>query len=359
MALRQIKARDFRCFESLAFEPGPEFNFIVGANAQGKTSLLEAICVLLRLSSPRSLTLAPLIRHEQAAFSLRGLCRDVQLDLRYDPDVRTLAVNETSQASSGEYLAVSGAVWFGNTDLEIVSGSGDGRRRFLDFLGSQMEPLYRKHLRAYERAVRSRNKLLKLTPIPRRELAAWDAPFFESGGLLQMLRSNLVRELAPRALLAHAAIRSPAGEGSEQLGLEYVPSGGLDLVSALVDTADQEARLGQTVVGPHRDDVRISLNRRSAAEFGSEGQQRTIVLALRLAQAELITASRAAPPVLLIDDIFGELDLPRRNALVAALPVGAQKFVTATSLAWLDGSIPGPTWRIEGGVVQAGGGTTN
>ena len=359
MALRQLKARDFRCFESLAFEPGPQFNFIVGANAQGKTSLLEAICVLLRLTSPRSLTLAPLVRHEQPAFSLRGICRDVQLDVRYGPDGRELAVNETPQASSGEYLATAGAVWFGNTDLEIVSGSGDPRRRFLDFLGAQMEPLYRKHLLAYERALRSRNKLLKTTPIPRRELAAWDKPFFESGGLLQLLRANLVRELSPRALLAHAAIRLPAGEGSEQLGLQYLPSGGLDLMSALVDSADQEARLGQTIVGPHRDDLRITLNRRSAAEFGSEGQQRTIVLALRLAQAELIAASRGAPPVLLIDDIFGELDLPRRNALVASLPAGAQTFVTATSLAWLDGPTPGETWRIDGGVVRAGGGTTN
>ncbi len=353
MALRQLKARDFRCFSSLAFEPGPDFNYIVGANAQGKTSLLEAICVLLRLTSPRSLTLAPLIRHEQTAFSLRGIFGDTQLDVRSGPDGRELALNETPQASSGDYLATAGAVWFGNTDLEVVSGSGEGRRRFLDFLGAQMEPLYRKHLRAYERAVRSRNRLLKQSPVPRRELAAWDAPFFESGGLLQMLRANLVRELSPRALLAHAAIRLPAGEGSEQLGLEYVPSGGLDLVSALVDSAEQEARLGQTVVGPHRDDLRVTLNRRSAAEFGSEGQQRTIVLALRLAQADLIAASRMAPPVLLIDDIFGELDLARRNALVSALPAGAQKFVTATSLAWLDPSMTGATWRIEGGIVHA------
>ena len=351
MALRQLKARDFRCFTSLTFEPGPGFNFIVGANAQGKTSLLEAICVLLRLTSPRSLTLAPLIRHEQAAFSLRGIFGEAQLDVRSGPAGRELALNETAQASSGDYLATAGAVWFGNTDLEIVSGSGEGRRRFLDFLGAQMEPLYRKHLRAYERAVRSRNRLLKLSPIPRRELSAWDAPFFESGGLLQLLRANLVRELAPRALLAHASIRLPAGEGSEQLSLEYLPSGGLDLVSALVDSSDHEARLGQTVVGPHRDELRITLNRRSAAEFGSEGQQRTIVLALRLAQADLIAASRAAPPVLLIDDIFGELDLARRNALVAALPAGAQAFVTATNLDWLDASSTGATWRIEGGVV--------
>src|SRR5262249_35615418 len=194
--------------------PSPEFNFIVGANAQGKTSLLEAICVLLRLDSPRSVSFAPLTRHEQAAFSLRGDFDATQLDVRFGPDGRELKLNEISQASSAEYLAVAGAVWFGNTDLEIVSGSGEQRRRFLDFLGAQMEPLYRKHLRAYERALRSRNRLLKMSPVPRRELAAWDAPFFESGGVLQVLRKNLVRELSPRALLAHAAIRLPAGEGS-------------------------------------------------------------------------------------------------------------------------------------------------
>lgn len=353
MALRQLKARDFRCFESLAFEPSPGFNFIVGDNAQGKTSLLEAICVLLRLTSPRALTLAPLTRHEQPAFSLRGLCRDVQLDLKHGADGRTISLNETPQPSSGDYLAVSGVVWFGNTDLEIVTGPGEGRRRFLDFLGAQIEPLYRKHLRAYERALRSRNRLLKMTPIPRRELAAWDAPFLESGALLQLLRANLVRELAPRALSAHVAIRLPAGEEGERLGLEYVPSGGDDLLSALMDSAEHEARLGQTVVGPHRDELRIRLDNRSASEFGSEGQQRTIVLALRLAQGELIAAAMSRPPILLIDDIFGELDLPRRNALVRALPPGAQKFVTATSLSWLDDSTPGAIWSIEAGVVRA------
>ena len=354
MALRQLKARDFRCFTSLTFEPGPDFNFVVGANAQGKTSLLEAICVLLRLTSPRSLSLAPLIRHEQAAFSLRGNFDETQLDVRTGPEGRELALNEVPQASSADYLATAGVVWFGNTDLEIVSGSGEQRRRLLDFLGAQIEPLYRKHMRAYERALRSRNRLLKMAPIPRRELAAWDAPFFESGGLLQVLRVNLVRELSPRALLAHAAIRLPAGEGSEQLALEYVPSGGFDLVSALVESADQETRLGQTVVGPHRDEMRITLNGRSAAEFGSEDQQRTIVLALRLAQAELISVGRSAPPVLLIDDIFGELDPPRRNALVSALPSGSQKFVTATSLSWMESPAAGATWRIEGGVIHAG-----
>ena len=110
MPLRQLKARDFRCFNALTFEPGPDFNFIVGANAQGKTSLLEAICVLLRLSSPRSLALAPLIRHEQPAFSLRGRFDDTQLDVRSGPDGRELALNETPQASSGDYLATAGAV---------------------------------------------------------------------------------------------------------------------------------------------------------------------------------------------------------------------------------------------------------
>src|SRR6516165_9139335 len=164
MALRQLKARDFRCFTSLTFEPGPDFNFVVGANAQGKTSLLEAICVLLRLTTPRSLSLAPLIRHEQAAFSLRGNFDETQLDVRTGPEGRELTLNEVPQASSADYLATAGAVWFGNTDLEIVSGSGEQRRRLLDFLGAQIEPLYRKHMRAYERALRSRNRLLKMAP---------------------------------------------------------------------------------------------------------------------------------------------------------------------------------------------------
>ncbi len=351
--LRLLKLRDFRCFETLSCEPQPGLNFFIGPNAQGKTSLLESACVALRLASPRVTTLAPLVRHQQPAFALRAQFGGTQLDFRYGPAEKAISLDGVAQSASSGYLALARLVYFGNTDVELVRGRGEVRRRYLDFLGSQLEPLYRAQLRAYDRALRSRNRLLKQYPLPRREIAAWEAPLVESGTLLTALRASLVRELAPAAAAAQQAIRPPGASHPEALALRYSSGAGEDFPAALAASAVEESRLGQTVVGPHRDDVEITLDGRSAAEFASEGQQRTIALALRLAQARLLAGSRDDPPLLLLDDIFGELDPARRNALLAALPPAAQKLITSTHLNWLDGPPPGQVWRLEHGRLTA------
>ncbi len=350
--LLQLKLRDFRCFESLACEFEPGLNFFVGPNAQGKTSLLEAACVALRLASPRSATLAPLARHGASAFSLRAQFDRTQLDFRWSSTEKTLALDTVVQTGTADYLRLAHLVYFGNADLDLVRGRGEVRRRYLDFLGVQLEPLYRHHLRAYDRALRSRNRLLKQAPVPRREVEAWTTPLVESGNVLTALRANLVRELAPHAAAAQRAIRTDSTGTREELTLSYQPAATDDFAAALATSAPQEQRLGQTVVGPHRDEVEIALDGRAAAEFGSEGQQRTLALALRLAQSHILTSARDCAPLLLLDDIFGELDPARRNALFRALPAGAQKLVTTTHLDWLDGPAPGPVWHLEQGSLR-------
>jgi len=353
--LTRLKLRHFRCFEAREVEFGDGFNFIVGPNAQGKTSLLEAACVLLRLQSPRITRLAHAIQHERRGFVVDGYFspRDGgprHLQFYFSRERKKLALDEVEQKTARDYLEIGRVVWFSNADIDIVRGSSEGRRRFLDFVAAQRESGYRKWLRDYERALRSRNLLLK-SPSPRwREVAAFDEPLLAAGNQITATRRRLLAELQPEANVAHAAI-SGAREG---LRLEYQPAAGADFAATLAAAQAEDARLRQTSVGPHRDDVRLLLDE-MAVEFASEGQQRTLVLALRLGAARLFERHFGVPPVLLLDDIFGELDVSRRNALLAALPAGAQKIITTTHLDWMPPGSEARVLRLGGeGIDDAG-----
>ncbi len=347
--LTQIKLHDFRCFETLEVEIAPGVQFFTGDNAQGKTSILEAACVLLRLASPRSPTLTPLIRQEARGFALQGYWGSRQLQFYHSAERRKLVLDGVEQSGTAEYLRAARLVYFSNTDVELVRGPADGRRRFLDFLGSQIEPLYRSSLRAYERALRSRNRLLKAVPVRWREVEAYDTPLLDAGRLLTDLRRSLVAELVPWAASAQAAIRTEAATGGpEALSLQYQPGAGEDFAARLRESREEEARLRQTRVGPHRDDLSLCLGGQPVGVYGSEGQQRTTALALKLAQARLLEAVWKQPPLLLLDDIFGELDVTRRNALLNALPTNAQQLITTTHLDWLRDAPSGPIWRLAG-----------
>lgn len=341
--LADLQLRNFRCFESLAVEFSPGFNFLVGQNGQGKTSILEAACVLLRLQSQRSPTLGPIVRFGGKSFGVSGRHADHLLEFRYSPLRRKIAFDHVEQRTLDEYLRVARVVSFANTDIELVRGGSETRRRYLDFLGAQIDPLYRPTLRAYERALRSRNALLK-SPHPRpRELAAYDPPLLEHGAKLSAMRARLVERLAPLAAAAHREI-SVTGE---RLEVEFSPGNGDDFPRDLANSRAQEARLRQTVVGPHRDDIRILVEAKPANQYASEGQQRTVALALKIAQSRIFMMEEGTPPLLLIDDIFGELDPARRNSLLQHLPAEAQKLVTATTTQWVENGLEGPVIELN------------
>lgn len=329
--LSDLRLRDFRCFDQLDFYPGAGVNFLIGANAQGKTSILEAVCVLLRLQSPRAGSLGDAVRFDRPGFGLDGHWGGRHMHLKFTNALKAFALDSKPQSRSADYLAVARVVWISNDDLQLVRGSGTQRRRYLDFLGAQIVPNYLRHLRAYERALRSRNALLKENR-PRREVEAFDGPLLESGSFLLEARRVMVEELQP---FVRTACRQIAGEG-EELEVGYRPGSPGDFVQELVRSQSEEMRLRTTVTGPHRDDLEIRLNTREAASFASEGQQRSVALVLKLAQAGRLGEATGDPPVYLIDDVFGELDLRRRNNLLAALPAGSQKLITSTSLDWLE-----------------------
>ena len=327
---------------------GPGRTFVTGANAQGKTSILEAVCLLLRLHSPRTSTTAEAIRFERSRLSLDAHFSGIHLVLHYSHEGRELLLDSKLQARTDDYLDVARVAWFANTDLDLVRGGGSVRRRYLDFLGMQCEPGYRKSLRAYERALRSRNSLLKDSR-PRREIEAFDPPLVEAGEVLFIARQRLVEMLAP---IAHAACLEISG-GSDSVDISYIPGGESPLAAALAASRQEESRLRQTVVGPHRDELKILINRLDAAGFASEGQQRGIALSLKLAQARHLEAVQNRAPILLLDDIFGELDPDRRNRLLASLPPESQTVITTTSLDWAARQPEDAVFKLANGRLES------
>jgi DNA replication and repair protein RecF len=345
--LADLQLRNFRCFESLGVEFSPGFNFFVGRNGQGKTSILEAACVLLRLQSQRSSSLAPLVRFGEKSFAVSGRGEDHFWEFRYSRLRRKISFDRVEQHALDEYLRVARVVSFANTDIELVRGGSEVRRRYLDFLAAQIDPLYRPTLRSYERVLRSRNALLKSAHPRPRELAAFDPPLLEHGAKLSAMRARLIDRLAPLAAAAHREI---SGTG-ESLEIEFSPGNSADFAGDLVNSQAQESRLRQTIVGPHRDDIQIRVEAHAASQYASEGQQRTVALALKIAQARVFLMEEGTPPLLLIDDIFGELDPVRRNSLLEHLPAAAQKLVTVTTMQWRENPCDGPVLELRDGAL--------
>lgn len=265
-------------------------------------------------------------------FGIAGDPWNSERQVRYSRDGLILKANEEIFSSQTGYLGDGGlVVWMGNEDLELVRGPGEVRRRYLDFLGAQVHPSYRRSWSRYRRALRAKNLLLKDGRPRDAEILSYEEILVEHGTVLIEARAKIVAELAP---LAAEAQRVISGK-DEPLTLDYLPASGPDLRESILQARERETRLRQAVVGPHRDELGLRIHGMPAADFASEGQQRTLALALKLAQGKLLEQVGGKLPIYLMDDIFGELDPSRRNALMNHLPPLAQKWITTTHLGWL------------------------
>jgi len=331
--LTSLRLYNFRCFEGVSVDIGPGLNLFFGGNGEGKTTILEGACVLLRLQSQRSASLAPVIQIGKKSFGVRGKFEQHELEFRYHALRRQVRFDGVAQRTLGEYLRLGRVVSLANSDIDLVRGGSDARRRYLDFLGLQIDDAYRPALRAYERALRARNALLRSPTARPREVAAYDAPLLQHGQILLRLRAELTESLAPLVDQSYQRISS----AREKFMLRFVPGASAEFERDLERSHRESIRLRQTIVGPHRDDLELLVDDFPAAQFASEGQQRSIALAMKIAQAEVLEKSGDKnAPLLLIDDIFGELDPDRRNALLDNLPLDSQKLVTATAMPWRD-----------------------
>ncbi len=330
--LTSLRLQDFRCFESLDLEAPEAGAILIGDNAQGKTSILEAICMLVRLHSPRTHRMGSLARFSTRGFGIAGNPWRSERQVRHSREGMQMQVEGELRLKKSDYLRDGGRiVWLGNEDLELVRGSGEGRRRYLDFIGSQLEPDYLHAWSRYRRALQAKNLLLKESQLRNSEIHAYEEILIEHGTLIMQVRSRIVRELAP---LCAEAQKTVSGK-QEPLKLEYLAGSSEDLRAAMHQAYDRERKLRQAVVGPHRDDLGLRIHDMPANEFASEGQQRTLALALKLGQGHLLAEHQGAQPIYLLDDIFGELDVSRRNALMSHLPNQAQIWITTTHLDWM------------------------
>ncbi len=226
------------------------------------------------------------------------------------------------------------AVVFCTEDLQLVKGAARARRRFLDLLLAQTQPGYLPLLQRYMRAVRARNALLKQRAVDEAALDSFSRELVKLGDEIIRARRELAPKFSPLARLAYRRISNDA----EELRIEYQPSVKKDFAVELAQSRARERSYRSTLVGPHRDDLQLLLNEKSAAQFGSEGQKRTLAIALKMAQAEFLAGIHGSPPVLLIDDVMGELDVKRRSGFLPLLEharkTSGQVFMTATEENW-------------------------
>lgn len=346
--IESLRLADFRCIAALSVEIPKQGLVFVGKNAQGKTSLLESLCVLVRLHSPRTRRPYQMVKFETPQFGIAGRAWGSDRRVDYCKGSYTLKVDDEERKSQGEYLFDGGlVVWMGNEDRELVTGSSEGRRRYLDFMASQIVPGYRRALSRYRKTLQERNALLRDGRGQGREMDSFTALLIEHGREVTAGRTSLVADLEKPVTNAQGAV----GGSEEAVGLEYKAASGDDFEASLAMVKEKEQRQGMTLVGPHRDDVKLTLGGLKASDFGSEGQQRTLALALKLGQGELLREQGGKTPVYLLDDIFGELDKGRRERFLASLPKGAQVIVTTTNAGWLGEGMELEVREVSGGQV--------
>jgi len=348
--IEELRVQDFRCFETLRLKFPERGALLVGDNAQGKTSILEAVCMLVRLQSPRVKRPKPMVRIESQGFGIAGECWSCERQVKYGRGGLQMKMDGEEVTRQAEYFSDGGLiVWMGNDDLEMVRGVSEVRRRYLDFIGCQMNPNYRSFLSKYRRALKVRNLLLKDNSPREAEISAYDTILIETGDYLTEARSELVSMLDPMVDKAQKFV----GKGKESVGLNY-KSGSKGCMKTSLEAAFETDRArSQTTVGPHRDDLKLLLNNLPSADYASEGQQRTLALALKLAQGEMLQKNSEKLPIYLLDDIFGELDPSRRNAVMEYLPQDAQVLITTTHLDWLDEKWSDwSRFRVENGQIS-------
>jgi DNA replication and repair protein RecF len=377
-SLGELRLTDLRSYPTLdvAFGPGP--HLVWGPNAAGKTSLLEAMVVLARGASHRTTTDAELVRWSADVAGIEGHVASEEIEVALvRPGSAAAAAGARKRirvngiarraAALSEKLRV---VLFAPEDMLLVAGSPSLRRATVDQLASTLLPGYAADLATYGRALQQRNGLLRAIrdeTASRDDLRYWDQPFLDAGGAIVAARHELLERLAQPLAGAHREIAPEEGETS-RLGLTYVTNAPLAagetardaLARRLVETAEKELWNGTTLVGPHRDDVAFEMAGRDLSAFASRGQQRTAILALKLAELDLVTERDGRPPLLLLDDVFlddvfSELDPARRGHLVRRIAELPQAFVTTTTLDDLDQALRAiaTPWEVRPGDAGA------
>jgi DNA replication and repair protein RecF len=346
----------------------------VGSNGQGKTNIVEAIYYLSTLSSHRVASDAPMIREGASTARIGAeIIRDdraLSVDIELIPGKANRArINRSPVSRPREILGIVKTVMFAPEDLSLVKGDPSERRKFLDDLLVQRQPRWSGVRSDYERVLRQRNALLKSVGHARRAdvesvnatLSVWDEQVAHLGAQLITARVSLVEELRPLARAVYAQV-APASSG---LDMSYESSIGIDVrsldeasvTSALIEQMHlrrkEEFDRGITLVGPHRDEVRLTLGSTPVKGYASQGESWSVALALRLASFDFL-ATEGPSPILILDDVFAELDAHRRSHLAERIAAASQVLITAAVAADVPGNLVTEWFTVEKGTVEKG-----
>lgn len=355
MPIETLHLKDFRNYAELDLSWHPGVNLVVGPNAQGKTNLLEALYLLSTGRLLRGLKDAEAIRSGAQTAVVRGVLAESGTELKVvlEAGVRKRAyLNHASLPRTSDLLGRLPTVTFSNDDLEIVRGDAGERRSFWDSELSQIFPAYLRAFAGYKRALEQRNALLRQSeafPLSGEVFEPWEAQMALHGQSMREFRKRFLEELQAFAAPIHAEMAK-----GETLTLELAQKDEHDLQRAFSELRDADLRRGTTTIGPHRDDFVIRVDGKEARLYGSQGQQRTAAIALKLATMQVIHNTLQVPPLVLLDDILSELDAYRREHLL--LWVGqtqAQTVLTCTEAEQAGQNIvqTAAIYRIRAGTV--------
>lgn len=348
LLVKRLLLRDFRSFEEGLFSFSDGTTVLLGGNAAGKTNTVEALQLLTSGTSFRKPRPSQLIREDadvsHISCRLEGEGRVVDVSCTIEPAKKRFVKNG-KKCSARDLSETLNSVLFNPDDLSFVKRGATYRRDELDGFGSRINRGYGKVLSTYLKSVEQRNRLLKEDVPDNDLLEAWNASVALGGATLLVFRLRLLERLKEKLRAAYAEV-----SGGEDLECEYVSSlGGVSgitrdgaydaFLSEFSRLRDEEIRRQQTLVGPQRDDLRFLIRGRDARTFASQGQQRTIVLAWKMAEVELASEICGERPLLLLDDVMSELDDARRDAVVRVINSGIQTVITCASLNYLPGEL--------------------
>ncbi|TCO78069.1 DNA replication/repair protein RecF [Marinisporobacter balticus] len=348
MYLENLKLINFRNYNNLTLNFHAKINVFVGNNAQGKTNILESIYLTSAGKSFRTTKDRELIKFDkdQAYIKVEGKKRytDIVVALKLDMNKKKqIKVNGVTLTKNAEILNNVYVVVFSPEDLKLIKEGPSERRKFIDNEISQMKPNYFYHLTQYNKVLMQRNNLLKKINHHRKymdTLHVWDEKLLELGTRLIKEREKFVQRINPLSRLIHRKIT----ESKENLEVKYMTN--IDVKNTFEATMESfrcklkesltiDLQRGSTTVGPHRDDLGVFVNEVDIRSFGSQGQQRTSALSLKLAEIELIKGETGEYPILLLDDVMSELDINRQKFLIKALR-DVQIFITTTEVDYLN-----------------------
>lgn len=340
MWISSIALSHYRNYDDITLDFSPNLNVFLGQNAQGKTNMLEAIYFLSLTRSHRTRTDKDLIQFSHQTLKVSGQLNrtngHLPVEIVLSDKGRVTKVNHLKQSKISDYIGHMTVVLFAPEDLQLIKGSPSLRRKFIDIDLGQMKTIYLSDLSQYNHVLKQRNAYLKAaTVIDHQFLDVLDEQVASAGARVMKQRADFLRDLEVEANKHHAII----SDGKEELTLTYEPSVPITSIESLTDDFVQLLKQNRhkdslkrnTSLGPHRDDVSFTINGIDA-KFASQGQHRSLVLSLKLAEIELMKQITGDYPILLLDDVMSELDNSRQLKLLENIKGNVQTFVTTTSL---------------------------